>query len=78
MNNYLLEYCNENGLDFIDIASQLTEKGCLADKYASDGYCHIGQSGYKIWTAILRDYAVSKQNGTYTNPEKMPILGINK
>lgn len=78
MNNYLLEYCNEKGLDFVDIASQLTEKGCLADKYASDGYCHIWTAGYKVWTAILRDYAVRKINGTYKNPEKMPILGINK
>ncbi len=78
MNNYLLDYCNENGLDFIDIASQLTENGCLADKYASDGYCHLWTAGFKVWTAILRDYAVKKQNGTYTNPEKMPVLGINK
>ena len=78
LNNYLLEYCNANGLDFVDIASQLTENGCLANKYASDGYCHIGESGYKIWTAILRDYAVKKTNGTYQNPEKMPLLGINK
>ncbi len=78
LNNYLLEYCNENGLDFVDIASQLTEKGCLADKYASDGYCHIWTDGYKVWTAILRDYAVRKMNGTYTNPERMPLLGINK
>ncbi len=78
LNNYLLDYCNENGLDFVDIASQLTEKGCLADKYASDGYCHIGTGGYKIWTAILRDYAVRKMNNTYKNPERMPLLGINK
>ena len=78
MNNYLLDYCNENGLDFVDIASQLTEKGCLADKYASDGYCHLWTAGFKVWTAILRDYAVRKTNGTYSNPEKMPILGINK
>ncbi len=78
LNNYLLDYCNENGLDFVDIASQLTEKGCLADKYASDGYCHIWTKGYMVWTAILRDYAVRKMNGTYTNPEKMPLLGINK
>lgn len=78
LNNYLLQYCNENGLDFVDIASQLTEKGCLADEYASDGYCHIWTDGYKVWTAILRDYAVRKMNGTYTNPERMPLLGINK
>lgn len=77
LNNYLLEYCNENGLDFVDIASQLTENGCLADKYASDGYCHIRNAGYRIWTAILRDYAVRKMNGTYQNPERMPVLGRN-
>ncbi len=77
LNNYLLDYCNENGLDFVDIASQLTENGCLADHYASDGYCHIWTEGYKVWTAILRDYAVRKTEGTYTNPEKMPLLGKN-
>ena len=78
LNNYLLEYCNENGLDFVDIASQLTEKGCLADSYASDGYCHIWTKGYMVWTAILRDYAARKIEGTYQNPERMPLLGINK
>ena len=77
LNNYLLNYCNANGDDFVDIASQLTENGCLADSYASDGYCHIGKDGYKIWTAILREYAKRKIEGTYVNPEKMPILNKN-
>lgn len=77
LNNYLLDYCNENGHDFVDIASQLTENGCLADGYASDGYCHIWTKGYKVWTAILRDYAARKIEGTYVNPERMPILNKN-
>ena len=78
MNQLLLEYCNANGHDFIDIATPLLDdNGCLNDNYSSDGYCHINTSGYKIWTVTLRKYAEQKTAGTYENPEYMQQLSKN-
>lgn len=77
MNNLILDYCNANGIDFVDISTLLTENGCLADKYCSDldslG-CHLNDSGCLVWTGLLRNYAAKKIAGIYKNPESMPML----
>ncbi len=77
MNNLILDYCNANGVDFVDISTLLTENGCLADKYCSDldslG-CHLNDSGCLVWTGLLRNYAAQKLAGVYKNPESMPTL----
>jgi hypothetical protein len=77
MNNLILDYCNANGVDFVDISTLLTENGCLADKYCSDpesGGCHLNDSGCLVWTGLLRNYAAKKLAGVYKNPESMPML----
>ena len=77
MNNLVLDYCNSNGVDYVDISSLLNENGCLADKYCSDpesGGCHLNDSGCLVWTGILRNYAAKKLAGVYKNPESMPAL----
>ena len=75
MNILLLDYCTRNNIDFVDISSLLLgDNGCLDDNYCSDNYCHINESGYIVWTAILRNYAARKQAGTYTNPTSMRQL----
>ncbi len=78
MNNLVLEYCNENGIDFVDISSLLNdENGCLNGDYCSDpndGGCHLNDSGCLVWTGLLRNYAAKKLTGTYENPESMPTL----
>ncbi len=77
MNNLVLDYCNANGVDFVDVSTLLTENGCLADKYCSDpdsGGCHLNDSGCLVWTGILRNYAAKKLAGAYKNPESMPSL----
>ena len=82
-NNLLLDYCNENGFDFVDVATPLMENGCLADKFCSDNDksnsnclgCHLTTDAYAIWTAVLRDYARAKQAGVYVNPDSMPLYG---
>ena len=82
-NNLLLDYCNENGFDFVDVATPLMENGCLADKFCSDNDksnsnclgCHLTTDAYAIWTAVLRDYARAKQAGVYANPDSMPLYG---
>ena len=80
-NNLLLDYCNEHGFDFVDVATPLMENGCLADKFCSDNDksnsnclgCHLTTDAYAIWTAVLRDYAKAEQAGTYVNPDSMPL-----
>ncbi len=77
MNNLVLDYCNSNGIDYVDISTLLTENGCLADKYCSDptsGGCHLNDSGCLVWTGLLRYYAEQKLAGKYKNPESMPAL----
>ena len=77
-NNLLLDYCNENGYDFVDISTPLVGGGCLADKYCTDNAeggsgCHLTADAYAIWTAVLRDYAKAERAGTYVNPDSMPL-----
>ncbi len=77
MNNMVLDYCNSNGIDFVDISTLLNENGCLANKYCSDvdsGGCHLNDSGCLIWTGLLRNYAAKKMAKSYKNPESMPAL----
>lgn len=71
----VLEYCNENGIDFIDVSTSLLDgRGYMPVKYASDADYHIKKNTFKIWINILRDYAEKKQNGTWQNIETMPPL----
>lgn len=75
LNNYMLEYCSQNGLDFIDVATPLTdEDGYLADVYCSDNYCHLQQGAYYVWMDVLRDYAKQKIDGTWQNPQSLPLF----
>ncbi|MDL2287366.1 hypothetical protein LJB90_02220 [Eubacteriales bacterium OttesenSCG-928-G02] len=77
LNNKMLEYCTQNGYDFIDISSVLTQNGYLKNEYVLENdpqYCHLKQDCYAKWTAIFRNYSFAKQNGFYKNPESMPIF----
>ncbi|MBO4501604.1 MAG: SGNH/GDSL hydrolase family protein, partial [Clostridia bacterium] len=81
LNNMVLDYCNANGLDFIDVSTMLMDGNVLADKYCKDiddGGCHINDTGFAIWTCVLRNYAYLKQKGLYKNPVKMPTYTKNK
>ncbi|MDL2287365.1 hypothetical protein LJB90_02215 [Eubacteriales bacterium OttesenSCG-928-G02] len=73
LNNKMLEYCTQNGIDFIDVATILMDGEHLRKEYSSDNYCHLKQDCYAKWTAILRNYSYAKQNGFYKNPESMPL-----
>jgi len=71
-NQFVLEYCNSLGLDYIDVSN------CFADDYgyldkdkAMDNYCHPHIKHYHLWRDILYGYAADKINGNYTNPERM-------
>ncbi len=69
LNNYVLDYCNENGIDFIDVATPLLDgNGDLATVYCSDDYCHLKNNAYHVWMNVLREYAEKKQSGAWVNP----------
>lgn len=75
LNNLVLEYCNQNGIDFIDVATPLTDgDGYLADVYCSDAYCHLKQNAYVVWMDVLHDYAQKKSSGSWKNPESIPLF----
>lgn len=75
LNIKVLEYCNNNNVDFIDIASVLLDNNnCLGDTFCSDSHCHLTSYAYNAWTHILRDYAAKKLDGTWINPPYMEGL----
>lgn len=75
LNSKVLEYCNANGIDFIDVASPLRDGGgYLASCYSSDDYCHLTTDAYYIWMDALRDYASKKAAGTWKNPQSIPLF----
>lgn len=75
LNSYMLEYCNENGIDFIDVATPLIDGGrYLANVYCSDNYCHLKENAYYVWMDVLRDYARQKLDGTWKNPQSVPLF----
>ena len=75
-NNYVLDYCNQYGVDFIDVATPLTNGyGNFVIEYSSDNDYHIAREPFKIWIEILRDYARKKQAGNWRNIAVMPVLG---
>ncbi len=74
-NNLVLNYCNKNGIDFIDVATPLTDhRGYFVQEYASDDEYHIIKEAFCFWVEALRNYAAAKQNGTWENIDKMPPL----
>ena len=82
LNNMMLDYCNEHGMDFIDVSTMLMDGNVLADKYCRDAHsgsgCHLNNDGFAIWTCVFRNYAYLKQKGLYENPPFMPTYTKNK
>jgi acyl-CoA thioesterase-1 len=52
LNDRLMEYCTGNGVRFIDLFSELSDGGVLAEEYSNDGV-HISDKGYKKIMSIL-------------------------
>ncbi len=76
LNKYVLDYCNENGIDFIDVGSILCDGGgYLASVYSKDAYCHLTKDAYIHWMTVLRDYASKKMTSSWQNPTDIAIFG---
>ena len=81
LNNLMLEWCNANGHDFIDISTPFLDGNVMNEEYCVDPTgcgCHIKMMYYPSWAAMLRNYAYQKLNGTWKNPDGMKILAAGK
>lgn len=71
-NQYVLDYCNQNGLDYIDVSNCFSdENGYLISDISLDDYCHPQIKKYTVWRDILYSYAAHKMLGIYENPTAM-------
>ena len=71
-NQFVLEYCNSLGLDYIDVSNCFSDEyGYLQADMSMDNYCHPHIKHYHLWRDILYGYAADKINGNYSNPERM-------
>ncbi len=71
-NQFILEYCNAMGLDYIDVSNCFAdENGYLPKESSLDNYCHPQIKLYTAWRDILYGYAADKINGNYQNPARM-------
>lgn len=77
LNVKVLDFCNDNGLDYIDVSEVLLDgENCLGTEFCSDvgsatAACHLTSAAYNAWTEILRDYAAKKTAGTWVNPTEL-------
>lgn len=71
-NEVVLNYCDDNGYDFIDLSWVYADaNGYLAAEYSYDNYCHLKYDKYNYWEDILMAYAADKILGQYVNIETM-------
>jgi|GEM_PF-266859 Lysophospholipase L1 and related esterases len=64
LNQRLVQMCNENGYEFVNIASHLIdEDGFVPDQYSSDHYVHQTYAAYAVWAQILRSVAARHIQG---------------
>lgn len=55
LNNRLKQYCMANGIDFIDLNSQMSDEEGLIETFTTDG-THLTEEGYDVWCRILKSY----------------------
>lgn len=61
LNLALINFCNQNGYAFINIADALADSdGNLKAEYCSDGFVHQTNAAYEVWTSLLKGYAAAQ------------------
>lgn len=71
-NEVVLNYCKENGYDFIDVSWVYADSnGYLKSEYSYDNYCHMKYDKYDFWEEILMAYAADKLLNQYENIDTM-------
>ena len=64
-NAAMAQYCEENGVHFIDTATPLkNEIGTLKDEYSSDKYVHLSYDGYTLLIDTLTQYLETEYLGS--------------
>ncbi|MBR1797421.1 MAG: DUF4214 domain-containing protein [Clostridiales bacterium] len=57
LNELMSSYCSQNNLDFIDINTPLKNgTDQLYPDYSSDGYVHMNNTGYGVWSSAISSY----------------------
>jgi lysophospholipase L1-like esterase len=59
INQRLVNFCNEERIDCLDITEGMNDESGLKKSLTTDG-CHLNKEGYKIWSKILNDYLKDK------------------
>lgn len=54
LNKMLQIYASDNGIEFIDLDSSLSDSKGLLDKYSPDGI-HLNLAGFKKWSALIKE-----------------------
>ena len=68
LNVALIDFCAQNGYEFINIADALADAdGNLKAAYCSDGYVHQTDLAYEVRTSLLKGYAAA-QLSSAANP----------
>lgn len=64
INKKLCKLCEEEGLEFVNIASHLINKnGYIKKSYSSDHYVHLTDEAYAVWADVLRGVAARHIKG---------------
>lgn len=53
LNNFLIDYCNQNSVKYLDINSKLSTDTGLKPEYSIDG-THLNESAYLIWAGEIK------------------------
>jgi lysophospholipase L1-like esterase len=54
LNSFLIDYCNEKSIRYIDINSKLSNHTGLKPEYSTDGI-HINESAYLVWASEIKE-----------------------
>jgi len=59
LNDFLIDYCKQKSIIYIDVNSKLSSKNGLKPEYSTDR-THINEKAYLIWAEELKKVLVSK------------------
>ncbi len=54
LNSFLIDYCNQKSIRYLDINSKLSTNNGLKPEYSKDG-THINESAYLIWAKEIKE-----------------------
>jgi lysophospholipase L1-like esterase len=55
LNRFLIDYCNTNNIDYLDINTKLSTSNGLKPEYSTDGI-HLNKKAYDIWAQEIKRF----------------------